>query len=255
MLRRPPLSASLTNRARNLGRNVVGTLVRGGWDLVQTAGAIGPGSRRGRGFGAFGGGSVICFPYDALVNEGAMSIGEGTVIGKGAVLSAGWYQGQPDLPADVLRIGDRCLLGRGSSIVAHHSIVIEDDVWTGHHVHITDGNHDYTDLAQPIARQAQPPAQVHIGAGSWLGHGVVVLPGARIGRHCVIGAGSVVTHSIPDHSVAVGIPARVIRRHEPGRGWVDASGRGVGGATVIGNGLKAGNGSGSVPARVAGMAD
>jgi carbonic anhydrase/acetyltransferase-like protein (isoleucine patch superfamily) len=244
MLRRPPLSASWINRARNLGRNVVGTVVREGWDRVQTAGAIGPGSRRGRGFGAFGRGSVICFPYDALVNEAAMAIGEDTVIGKGAVLSAGWYQGQPDLPADVLRIGDRCLLGRGSSIVAHYSIIIDDDVWTGHHVHITDGNHDYTDLAQPIATQAQPPAPVHIGAGSWLGHGVVVLPGAQIGRHVVIGAGSVVTHSIPDHSVAVGIPARVIRHHEPGRGWVDddrhpaATGNGVGnknGAGVSGN--------------------
>ena len=59
-----------------------------------------------------------------------------------------------------------------------------------------------------------------IGAGSWLGHGTIVLPGARIGEHVVIGAGSVVTGEIPDRSVAVGNPARVIRRWEPGAGWV-----------------------------------
>jgi acetyltransferase-like isoleucine patch superfamily enzyme len=52
---------------------------------------------------------------------------------------------------------------------------------------------------------------VSIGDGSWLGHGTVVLPGAQIGRHVVIGANSVVTGSIPDYSVAVGAPARVVR--------------------------------------------
>jgi len=49
-----------------------------------------------------------------------------------------------------------------------------------------------------------------------------VLPGASIGRHVVVGAGSVVTGDLPDFSVAVGNPARVIRRYEPGQGWVDA---------------------------------
>jgi acetyltransferase-like isoleucine patch superfamily enzyme len=52
---------------------------------------------------------------------------------------------------------------------------------------------------------------VSIGSGSWLGHGTVVLPGAQIGRHVVIGANSVVAGMIPDYSVAVGAPARVIR--------------------------------------------
>ena len=50
-----------------------------------------------------------------------------------------------------------------------------------------------------------------IGSGSWIGHGTVVLPGSQIGRNVVIGANSVVSGVIPDHSVAVGAPARVIR--------------------------------------------
>ena len=60
---------------------------------------------------------------------------------------------------------------------------------------------------------------VRIGAGSWLGHGTIVLPGASIGRHVVVGAGSVVTGELPDFSVAVGNPARVVREAaRPGQG-------------------------------------
>ena len=64
-----------------------------------------------------------------------------------------------------------------------------------------------------------PERPVSIGDGSWLGHGTVVLPGARIGRHVVVGAGSVVTGDLPDHCVAVGAPARVVRRYVEGEGW------------------------------------
>ena len=72
----------------------------------------------------------------------------------------------------------------------------------------------------PIGRQFAPARPVVVGAGSWLGHGTIVLPGASIGAHVVVGAGSVVTGAIPDRSVAVGNPARVIRRHVDGEGWV-----------------------------------
>ena len=58
-----------------------------------------------------------------------------------------------------------------------------------------------------------------IGDGSWLGYGSVVLPGVTIGRHVVVGANSVVTHDLPDYSVAVGVPARVIKQYINGK-WV-----------------------------------
>lgn len=64
----------------------------------------------------------------------------------------------------------------------------------------------------PIGRQLMPERPVTIGDGSWLGHGTVVLPGASIGRHVVVGANSVVTGDLPDNCVAAGAPARVIRR-------------------------------------------
>lgn len=221
MLERHSYTPSWTNRIRHTSRNVGGVVVRWGWERMQRYGAIGPMSRKASGFGAFGLGSVICFPYDTIVNEHAFTIGADTLVNTGAVLSCGWGPGQPGLPPDMLRIGDRCLIGRGSSIVAHLSIILEDDVWTGQQVHITDLNHGYVDLDRPIAQQADPALPVRIGAGSWLGHHVVVLPGVTIGKHVVVGAGSIVTRDLPDFSVAVGSPARVIRRFDETDGWID----------------------------------
>ena len=100
---------------------------------------------------------------------------------------------------------------------------IGDDVFTGHHVYITDANHGYEDTSLPIGKQFAAPRPVRVGSGSWLGHGTVVLPGADIGRNVAVGAGSVVTGALPDFSVAVGNPARVIRRYVDGEGWVARS--------------------------------
>jgi len=221
MIDRPPIADTFANRARNRGRNIGSVLVHGAWERVQRYGAIGPASPKARRFGAFGVGSVICFPWDSIVNEYAISIGRDSIVNKGAVIAAGWGPGHAGLAADTLSIGDRCLIGRDSSVVAHNSIVIEDDVWTGQQVHITDMNHGYVILDEPISRQSEPDAPVHIGAGSWLGHHVVVLPGVTIGRHVVVGAGSIVTRDLPDFCVAVGSPARVVRRYVPDDGWVD----------------------------------
>ena len=142
------------------------------------------------------------------------------MIGPQITLSAGMVPGQECLTDPVVRIGDRCLIGKGSGIVGHFSIEIGNDVWTGHHVYITDQNHGYEDITLPISRQTQPERAVVIGDGSWLGFGTVVLPGARIGKHVTIGANSVVTGEIPDYSVAVGVPAKVVRRHIDGQGWI-----------------------------------
>ena len=189
----------------------VGDAVAWCWDRLSVIASVGPKSRRGRRFGAFGEGSIICFPATSLMNERFIEIGENTMIGPHVALSAGMAPGQECLSQPVVRIGDRCLIGRGSGIVGHFSIDIGDDVWTGHHVYITDQNHGYDNADIPISMQSMPEKPVRIGSGSWLGHGTVVLPGADIGEHVVIGANSVVTGSIPSFSVAVGAPARVVK--------------------------------------------
>ncbi|MGD9998046.1 MAG: DapH/DapD/GlmU-related protein [Ilumatobacteraceae bacterium] len=203
--------------------DLAGAVIRHLWSRIGRWAAIGPESHAARSFGRFGRGSIICFPANTIFNEHYIQIGEDTMIGPGVTLSAGMVPGQQCLSNPVVRIGDRCLIGKGSGIVGHFSIEIGDDVWTGHHVYITDQNHGYEDVNLPISRQTMPERAVSIGDGSWLGHGTVVLPGARIGRHVAVGANSVVRGELPDYSVAVGNPARVIRRYVEGTGWVRAS--------------------------------
>ncbi len=200
--------------------DIAGEYIRRAWEAVGRWGAIGPDSRTGRRFGTFGRGSIICFPTNTIFNERYIHIGEGTMIGPQTTLSAGMVPGQECLGDRVVSIGHRCLIGKGSGIVGHYSIEIGDDVWTGHHVYITDQNHGYEDVDRPISQQSMPERSVTVGDGSWLGHGTVVLPGAHIGRHVVVGANSVVTGTLPDFSVAVGSPARVIRQHVAGQGWI-----------------------------------
>jgi acetyltransferase-like isoleucine patch superfamily enzyme len=111
------------------------------------------------------------------------------------------------------------VIGRGSHIVAHQSIDIGDDVYTGPYVYITDQNHGYADPSVPIGRQWPVNDPVSIGPGCWLGAGAVILPGARIGRNVVIAAGSVVRGEVPDTCVVAGVPARIVREYGPGSGW------------------------------------
>lgn len=182
-----------------------------GLSIVQRRAAITHDSRVGKRFASFGTGSWLSFPPAALFGESSIRIGQDTLIGPYVSLSAGMVPGQSLLSDEIVTIGDRCLIGRYCSIVGHFQIVIEDDVFFGPNVYVTDQNHAVADLDLPIGKQSAPERPVRIGAGSWLGANVVVLPGVSIGRHCAVGAGAVVTKDLPDFTVAVGSPARVIR--------------------------------------------
>jgi len=84
-------------------------------------------------------------------------------------------------------------------------------------VHIADHNHNYLNPTIHIYKQgvlAVENGRVHIGEGTWLGTNVVIVGNISVGKQCVIGANSVVTKDIPDYSVAVGIPAKVIKRYD-----------------------------------------
>lgn len=90
-------------------------------------------------------------------------------------------------------------------------VTLEDDVLIGSHVSIMNGyaQHGTERLDVPIREQPGVWPHITIGRDTWIGDRAVVM--ANVGRHCVIGAGSVVTKPIPDYAVAVGTPARVVR--------------------------------------------
>jgi acetyltransferase-like isoleucine patch superfamily enzyme len=189
------------------------------WTWAKDVGTITAEAAAGQRFAVFGAGSLIAFPTGSVYGERYIEIGEGTMIAELASVCAGMMPGHDLGVKSVLRIGDRCVIGRGSHVVAHYSIDIGDDVYTGPYVYITDQNHSYTDPDQPIGRQWPVNSAVKIGAGSWLGTGVVVLPGSVIGANVVVAAGSVVRGEIPDRCVVAGVPARVVKDFSPEAGW------------------------------------
>ncbi len=194
-------------------------LLHHAWQRIQQAGVVTAASQAGRRFAAFGPRSMLAFPVGSVYGEQWISIGNETMVADHVTICAGMAPGHDLGPDPVLRIGDRCVIGRGSHIVAHHSIDIGSDVFTGPYVYITDQNHQYADPDLPIGRQWPVNSAVTIGAGCWLGTGTVILPGSRLGRNVVVAAGSVVRGEVPDHCVVAGVPAKVVRSYVPGDGW------------------------------------
>ena len=147
-----------------------------------------------------------------------VSIGHASVIQRGS-----WLYCQPvDNLLPNLTIGAQCVLGFNNHIAVVREVVIEDDVLTANNVYISDNFHDYRNIDVPIIKQPiRFKGAVRIGQGTWLGENSCVI-GVTIGRNCVIGANTVVTHDVPDYSVVVGAPGRVIRQYDhQQKCWVD----------------------------------
>ena len=113
-------------------------------------------------------------------------------------------------------IKDNCDLGERNRLDGN--IVIEESVLFGPDNYISSVDHRYSDLTKPIMYQgAYSPnknghSELRIGEGSWIGTHCAIIGDVHIGKHCVIGANSVVTKDIPDYCVAVGIPAKVVKQ-------------------------------------------
>jgi acetyltransferase-like isoleucine patch superfamily enzyme len=120
-----------------------------------------------------------------------------------------------------VEIGSGTNIEQGFHLACAERITIGRNVQITENVGIFDIWHPYLDITLPIKCQPLKTAPVSIGDDSFIGMGAVIQPGVSIGRHCLIGANSVVTENIPDFAVAVGAPARVIRRYDFGaQRWI-----------------------------------
>jgi carbonic anhydrase/acetyltransferase-like protein (isoleucine patch superfamily) len=205
---------------RRHAERLAGDLALWGWGRLTSVADLGPRHRRARGFARFGEGSLIAFPSSVLHGVDRIEIGGDTTIGPNATLSTGMLVPLHEGSDPILTIGDRCQLGKGLTVVAHERVEIGDDTCAGHYVFVTDQNHGYEDVDIPIRWQMWKNAPVRIGRGCWLGHGAMILPGTVLGDHVAVAAGAVVSGTFPDRSVVAGVPARVVRRHVAGHGWV-----------------------------------
>lgn len=163
--------------------------------------------RRRRQFHSFGAGSILHKPA-WLYGPHHIAVGRNVILLEGLWLSAervGWKRPEP-----TLRIGDGVGVRPFCTISAAESVVIEDNVILSAYTSVLDSEHTWRGGHPNPVWNPLDTAPVRIGEGTLVGAGVAILAGAQIGRFCLIGANSVVKGEIPDFSVAVGAPARVV---------------------------------------------
>jgi len=160
-------------------------------------------------FKKFGKKSTLVFPFRI---NGAKFI---SIEKKAHVNEGAWMLAHKISEKDpVIKIGSGSYIGRFVHIVSVNEIDIKDNALIADKVYISDNAHDYKDVNAIIKDQdILDNGPVVIGENTWLGENVCVM-GASVGKHCVIGANAVVINDIPDYSIAVGSPAKVIRQYD-----------------------------------------
>jgi acetyltransferase-like isoleucine patch superfamily enzyme len=113
----------------------------------------------------------------------------------------------------IIEIDEGVSIQQNLHLTCANHVYIGRNTGISSNVTITDINHPYTDIETPIEEQNLEVKEVFIDCDCKIYNNAVILPGVTIGKHCVIGANSVVINSIPAYSVAVGAPARVIKRY------------------------------------------
>jgi acetyltransferase-like isoleucine patch superfamily enzyme len=109
-------------------------------------------------------------------------------------------------------IGDNTLIGMSNVVIG--PVTIGNNVIFAKGVVLSGLNHEYRDITMPISLQKTIVSQIIVEDDCWIGANTVITAGVTIGKHCVVAAGAVVTKSIPPYSVAVGNPARVIKKYD-----------------------------------------
>ena len=167
-----------------------------------------------------------------LINPQCMEIGDDVYLGPNSMLNcivqtpASVMSAPPGTPVKhydpVIRLGNRVSATGGLQLAACLDITIEDDVLFATNINLTDALHEFSNIDVPYKFQGLwQAAPIKVKRGSWIGQNVVITPGVTVGEMCIVGANSVVNHDIPDYSIAVGTPARVIKKWDPqSNDWV-----------------------------------
>lgn len=108
-------------------------------------------------------------------------------------------------------IGDDCSINPFSIIYGHGGVTIGNDVRIAAHTVVIPANHNLGDDERPLHLSGVTARGIQIEDHVWIGAGCRILDGVTIGRNSVLGAGSVVTRSIPRNTTAAGVPARIIK--------------------------------------------
>ena len=158
-----------------------------------------------------------------ILTPDCISLGDHVYIGYHArIEGVKQYNGMSFCPQ--IEIGDNVSIEQNLHLTCANRISIGKNTAIAANVTITDIHHPYSDVNLPIERQDIKVKEVIIGEECKIYNNVVLLPGVHIGKHVTIGANSVVNKDIPDYSVVVGIPAKVVKRYDlNNRKWINIS--------------------------------
>ena len=132
-----------------------------------------------------------------------MELGRDVWLGAGTVLLC--HEGS-------IRIGDRVVFGGDNTVNAYLDVDIGEDCIFADRIYVTDFDHRYADREMRIQDQGIAASPVLLEPDCWIGEKASILRGSRVGRGSVVGAQTLVKGDIPPYSVAVGAPARVVKR-------------------------------------------
>jgi len=142
---------------------------------------------------------------DAKGHGEGIELGDQILIGRGTILSC--TDGR-------IRMGSFLSIGPYCFFASKSHIDIGSNVSIGSGTHVLAAGHSFTDPDTPVIHQERVHQGVTIGDNVWIGSGAKILDGVTIGRDSIIGAGAVVLHDVPEWTIAVGVPARVIRKRK-----------------------------------------
>lgn len=166
--------------------------------------------------GEVGMNSVFQYPL-RLQGGGArrIRIGSDTRIQANSIICCCECYGSDEYYKPEIVIGNDCNIGEYCHITAIQRITIGNGLLTGRFVYIGDNSHGVLSLKDaetpPAKRHLVSKGEIIIGNNVWIGDKVTILGGVTIGDNVIIGAGSIVTHDVPSNSLAVGIPAKVVK--------------------------------------------
>lgn len=151
----------------------------------------------------------------SIRNARFISLGNNVFLDNNAVLQLSEEHLKYGSQKPKVEIEDKVTIGLGTMISAAKHILIKKNVLISQHCFIGDHDHEYKDINTPIRFQGLRNVKpVVIDEGAWIGANVTVCSGVTIGRNSVVGANSVVKNDVPDYAVAVGTPAKIIKRYD-----------------------------------------
>lgn len=161
--------------------------------------------------GRLGSNSYILKPIQ-IIGSKSIFMGDDVYIMDGARLEA-ITSHNGDSFSPLIKIGDKTKIEQGVHITCANSVYIGNDCSILARVTITDISHPYADIYISPSEQKLYVNPVKIGDQCMIGTGTVIFPGVTLGKHCIVGANSVVTNSFPDYCVVAGAPAKMIKKY------------------------------------------